>query len=88
MVNVATPLEPMVPDPRAVRDPQAEVEHELKETVPVGVEGSFAALAPVTSARSVTGCRDVGGLGEALRAVDVPSVNWALPVYEKLTVVP
>ena len=80
VLSVATPPVPMVPVPRAVVELQAAVGQELKVTVPVGSEGSFDALLPVTVALSVVAWPEVGAVGEAASAVEVLSVYWALPV--------
>jgi hypothetical protein len=88
LVKVATPPVPRVPVPRAVVEVQAAVGQLLKVTVPVGREGSLNALLAITVALRVVGWPVVGDVGEAASAVEVSSVNWALPVYAKFTVTP
>ena len=80
VLSVATPPEPMVPVPMALVEVQAAVGQLLKVTVPFGSEGSVLALFPVTVALSVVGWPAAGAVGEAANAVEVLSVNWALPV--------
>jgi hypothetical protein len=85
---VAAPPAPIPPVPRAVVEVQAAVGQLLKVTVPVGSEGSLDALLAVTGALRVAAWPEVGDVGEAASAVEVLSVNWALPVYAKFTVTP
>jgi hypothetical protein len=62
-----------------VVEEQAAVGQLLKVTVPVGSEGSLDSLFPVTVALSVVGW-PAAGLGDDASAVEVLSVNWALPL--------
>jgi hypothetical protein len=79
--NVAWPLEPTVPLPSEVVEPQVLEVQLLKITVPAGPEGSPLALASVTVAVKVTADPDVEVFpGDAdARLIVVASVYWALP---------
>jgi hypothetical protein len=80
VVRVATPPAATEPVPRLVVEAHVAVGQLLKVTEPPGSDGSLEGFDPVTVALSVVGWPEAGVTGEDVSAVDVVSVNCALPL--------